>query len=338
MSLEKNRSTLLSSFVSLSHFSFVETCVHPGERSESSKSINGNSNTVPKALFLSARKAWPKRSATDRLSAPIRRVYDSWVSVPEAVRLTALGTAVNEGFTRLPGRNSIRAQCRDLTLSGSSLPESHADVVSLTAEQVGEVGAPPSAAAATGTRVRRGPTQSVQNSSSWVGSDPVPGRGRSSHRQPTLISLDDGGGEPDEEEVERRSRSAPPSSERARVPSPAASIHTDQSQGISLAEDRRVVALERKLAQQDELIRQLFAQQLAESHEDVSSSYVVLDEVWHKVGEDAATDRCSWLNIDALKKREAGEIIRMHSGTFPQFPCELDVIGTLKKLPGVKDA
>jgi hypothetical protein len=99
-----------------------------------------------------------------------------------------------------------------------------------------------------------------------------------------------------------------------------------------------VAALERKLAQQDERIRQLFAQQLAEPHEDVSSSYLILDEVWHQVGKDAAAERCSWLNINALKKREAGEIIRMHSGTFPQYPCELDIIGTLKKLPGVKDA
>jgi hypothetical protein len=31
------------------------------------------------------------------------------------------------------------------------------------------------------------------------------------------------------------------------------------------------------LAEQDERIRQLFAQQLAEPHEDVSSAYVVLD-------------------------------------------------------------
>ncbi len=99
-----------------------------------------------------------------------------------------------------------------------------------------------------------------------------------------------------------------------------------------------MVVLERKLAQQDERIRQLFAQQLAEPHEDVSSSYIVLDEVWHKIGKDAAVERCSWLNMDALKKREAGEIIRMHSGTFPQFPCELEVIGTLKRLLGVKDA
>ncbi len=246
--------------------------------------------------------------------------------------------AVSEGFTRLPGRDSLRAQCRDLTLSGSPLPESHADVVPLTAEQVEEVGAPPSTAAAAGPRVRRGPAHSVQNSSSWVSADPVPGRGRSSHRQPTLRSPEDERGPPDEEEVERRSRSAPPPSERERAPSPAASIHTDRSQASSLAEDKRVAALERKLAQQDERIRQLFAQQLAEPHEDVSSAYVVIDEVWHKLGKDAAADRCSWLNINALKKREAGEIIRMHSGTFPHFPCELDVIGTMKKLPGVKDA
>ena len=96
--------------------------------------------------------------------------------------------------------------------------------------------------------------------------------------------------------------------------------------------------MERKLARQEERIRQLFAQQLAEPHEDVSSAYVVLDEVWQKVGKDAATDRCSRLNINALKKREVGEVIRMHSGTFPHFPCELDVIGTMKRLPGVKDA
>ena len=89
---------------------------------------------------------------------------------------------------------------------------------------------------------------------------------------------------------------------------------------------------------QEERIRQLFAQQLAEPNEDVSSAYVVLDEVWHKVGKSTADSRCSWLNINALKKREASEIIRMHSGTFPHFPCELDVIGVMKRLPGVKDA
>jgi hypothetical protein len=96
--------------------------------------------------------------------------------------------------------------------------------------------------------------------------------------------------------------------------------------------------LERKLAQQDERIRQLFAQQLAEPNEDVSSAYVVLDDVWHKLDRDAKDNRCSWLNINTLKKREVSEIIRNHSGTFQQFPCELDVIGVMKRLPGVKDA
>jgi hypothetical protein len=124
-------------------------------------SSNDNNHTVPKELFLSARKAWPERSATDRLSAPIRRVYDSWAAVPESARLTALGTAVSEGFTRLPGRDSLRVQCRDLTLSGSPLPESHADVIPLTAEQVEEVGAPPATAAAASTRARRRPAHSV---------------------------------------------------------------------------------------------------------------------------------------------------------------------------------
>ncbi len=57
-----------------------------------------------------------------------------------------------------------------------------------------------------------------------------------------------------------------------------------------------------------------------------------------QAGRNAAEDRCSWLNVLALKKREASKIIRMHSGTFPKFPCELDVIGAMKKLPGVKDA
>ena len=92
------------------------------------------------------------------------------------------------------------------------------------------------------------------------------------------------------------------------------------------------------LAAQEERIRQLFAQQLAEPHEDVSSAYVVLDEVWHLLGKHPTEDKCSWLSIPALKRREIGEIVRAQSGTYPHFPCELDVIGGMKKLPGVKDA
>ncbi len=81
------------------------------------------------------------------------------------------------------------------------------------------------------------------------------------------------------------------------------------------------------LSDQDERIRQLFAQQLAEPHEDVSSAYVVLDEVWHRLGKHPSEDKCSWLNIPALKRREISEIARTQSGTYPHFPCELDVVG-----------
>jgi uncharacterized coiled-coil protein SlyX len=104
------------------------------------------------------------------------------------------------------------------------------------------------------------------------------------------------------------------------------------------ATDRRVAELERILADQEERIKQLFAQQLAEPHEDVSSAYVVLDEVWQRLGKHPTEDKCSWLNIPALKRREISEIVRTQSGTYPHFPCELDVVGGMKKLPGVKDA
>ncbi len=70
----------------------------------------------------------------------------------------------------------------------------------------------------------------------------------------------------------------------------------------------------------------------------MSSAYVVLDEVWHLLGRHATEDKCSWLNIPALKRREISEIVRTQSGTYPKFPCELDVLGSVKKLPGVKDA
>jgi hypothetical protein len=37
-------------------------------------------------------------------------------------------------------------------------------------------------------------------------------------------------------------------------------------------------------------------------------------------------------------KKEISEIVWTQSGTYPSFPCELDVFGGMKKLPGVKDA
>ncbi len=84
--------------------------------------------------FLAARRAWPGRGRDDQLPAPVRRVYDSWMSVSEDDRLIALEAAVGEGFARRPGRDSPRAQCQDLTLSGSPLLVAHSDVRLLTAE------------------------------------------------------------------------------------------------------------------------------------------------------------------------------------------------------------
>ncbi len=147
-------------------------------------------------------------------------------------------------------------------------------------------------------------------------------------------------GEAGGEEEAERLRSAPPNAGRARDSSVSShsSRNTSPSRSESVVPDTRMEELMRRIAQQDERIWQLFDQQLAGPNENVSSAYIVLDEVWHMVGRNATGDRCSWLNINALKKREVSEIIRMHSGTFPQFPCELDVIGAMKKLPGVKDA
>ena len=301
--------------------------------SESSMSTNSNSN-VPRELFIAARRAWPERGNVDLLPAPVRRVYDSWLAVPEGERLVAVRAAVSEGFPRLTGRDSMGAQARDLTLAGSPLPGSNPDVVPLTIDQIRSVGAPPAATEAKQARVRRGQQLAAQNSASWVSQDLVPNRGRQPRRLPTPVEPQS------EEEAEPRSQSAPAQSRSlSGSRSPERESSAGSSRGQSPPPDKRAFAeLERKLARQEERIRQLFAQQLAEPHEDVSSAYVVLDEVWHKVGKDATADRCSWLNINALKKREVGEVIRSHSGTFPHFPCELDVIGTMKKLPGVKDA
>ena len=287
----------------------------------SSMSNNGCVD-VPKVSFLAARRAWPGRGHDDRLPAPVRRVYDSWMTVPEGDRLAALDAAVREGFARRPGRDSPRAQCQDLTLSGSPLPATHSDVRLLTAEQIVEMGDP-----------RSGPPVAVRNSASWVEGELPPRRGRKVGRAVTPAEGDERGEREDE-----RSRSAPPNAGRPRGDSEASSSRGSSPSHPESVADRRVDELMRRIAEQDERIRQLFDQQLAEPNEDVSSAYIVLEEVWHKLGKHATEERCSWLNINALKKREVSEVIRTHSGTFPQFPCELDVIGAMKKLPGVADA
>ena len=106
----------------------------------SSMSANGCVD-VPREAFVAARRAWPGRGHDDRLPAPVRRVFDSWMAVSED-DLSALDGAVREGFARRPGRDSPRAQCQDLTLSGSPLPAAHSNVRLLTAAQIVQMGAP----------------------------------------------------------------------------------------------------------------------------------------------------------------------------------------------------
>jgi hypothetical protein len=116
------------------------------------------------------------------------------MAVSEDDRLAALEAAVLEGFARRPGRDSPRAQCQDLTLSGSTLPLAHSDVSLLTAEQIvamGNQGAEPPSA--------------VRNSDTWVDEALLPRRGRHVSRAVTPAEEDGVG----EREVER-SRSAPP--------------------------------------------------------------------------------------------------------------------------------
>ena len=296
-----------------------------------SSMISNSSVDVSKAAFVAARRAWPERGREDLLTDPVRRAYDSWVAVSEEDRRTALDAAALVGFTRRPGKDTERNQCQDLTLSGSPFPASSSNVNPLTAAQVAAMGAVEPAEVPEDTPPQSRTATAGRDPSAWVAAEATTrGRTRSRRKPP---------GAPAETTSPERSHSAPPSNEGPHSPRESrSSRNSSPSQPPSDAADRRVADLERKLAQQDERIRQLFAQQLAEPNEDVSSAYVVLDDVWHKIGRDAKDNRCSWLNINALKKREVSEIIRNHSGTFPQFPCELDVIGVMKRLPGVKDA
>jgi hypothetical protein len=67
----------------------------------SSMSNNNNSCVdVSKAAFLAARRAWPGRGRDDLLTAPVHRVYDSWMAVSEEDRLIALDAVVLEGLLR----------------------------------------------------------------------------------------------------------------------------------------------------------------------------------------------------------------------------------------------
>ncbi len=172
--------------------------------------------------------------------------------VSEKDRLEALEAAVGEGFSRRPGRDSDRAQCQDLTLSGSPLPAAHSDVCLLTSEQIVSMGAPspPEPQSARGRRAL-----AVRNFDSWVESDLLPRRGRQAARDVTPGAAELG-------ETPGRARSAPPRASEERSASPRVSDSSrTSSPARSAAEtvDKRVMDLERKLAMQEERIRQLFA-------------------------------------------------------------------------------
>ena len=69
----------------------------------SSMSNNGCVD-VSKDSFVAARRAWPERGHDDRLSAPVRRVFNSWMAVSEANRLTALDAGSPRGLRAAPGQ------------------------------------------------------------------------------------------------------------------------------------------------------------------------------------------------------------------------------------------
>ena len=283
--------------------------------------------------FIKARKCWPERGKEALIPAAARPVYDEWMRASAADRLVALAAAVTEGLTRLPGKDTSRAQCRDLTLFGSPLPQAQSAVSPLTTAQIDSMGVvPPSSR----TRRSRGssapagdtePASPERRSRSAARGAP---RGEAVRFPSSTGSVHSSSSSPREDSGS--AGDLHPRSEGHRSPSPA------RSRGSPGATDRRVAELERMLLDQTERIQQLFAQQLAEPHEDVSSAYQVVDDVWHRLGKVPLEDRCSWLNVVALKRREISEIVRTQSGTYPHFPCELDVVGSMKTLPGVKDA
>jgi hypothetical protein len=116
---------------------FVSTCVHPGERLESSMADTSH------AAFLLARQCWPDRGQDERILAPAKLIYEAWQAASSDTRRVALDAALASGLTRLPGRDSERAQCRDLTLFGSPLPGPPSALRPLTSEQVEALGVVP---------------------------------------------------------------------------------------------------------------------------------------------------------------------------------------------------
>ncbi len=70
-------------------------------------------------------------------------IYDSWMLASVDDRLEALRAALAEGLTRLLGKDYSRAQCWDLTLFESPLPQSQSAVTPLTKAQIESLGVVP---------------------------------------------------------------------------------------------------------------------------------------------------------------------------------------------------
>jgi hypothetical protein len=100
MSLEKVVLRCFRTLVSLSHFSFVETCVHPGERLESSMTDNS------RAAFLLARQCWPDRGQEDLIPSAAKPIYEAWRAAYPDTRRISLDAAMANGLTRAPGKDT----------------------------------------------------------------------------------------------------------------------------------------------------------------------------------------------------------------------------------------
>jgi hypothetical protein len=136
MPLEKESFIVASSLsVSPSHFSLSRPVFIQESVFESSMS-----DAFHNAAFVQARKCWPSRGHEALLPAAAKQIYDSWMAAPPDERRIALDAALASGLTRTPGRDSDRAQCRDLTLFGSPLPTAAAALIPLTLAQVEALG------------------------------------------------------------------------------------------------------------------------------------------------------------------------------------------------------
>jgi hypothetical protein len=138
----KSRSPLLFVlYLSLSHFSlsrpvFIQESVFESSMADTSR-----------AAFLQARQCWPERGREELIPASAKSIYEAWLAASPDARRLAIDAAVASGLTRAPGKDTERAQCRDLTLFGSPLPGPQSALRPLTTAQVQALGVVPTSAA-----------------------------------------------------------------------------------------------------------------------------------------------------------------------------------------------